>query len=503
MFKPTRCNQKRKIFKDTLWQNVSRESAQVLFDRVNIDGNTDPMLNDYEYDQNGNMILDRNKGITEIKYNHLNLPTRITWANNKYISYQYNAAGQKVRKTVDNNDSIKIVDYLDGFQYAGNVLQFFPTAEGYVKATQLDKSQTELSFNYIYNYTDHLGNVRLSYTLDPRAGTLKIVAENNYYPFGLRNEIHYPSSSIRDFRAAEGLNGGQVGEPVELVNVTKTEYMYKYNGFEYQDELGLGWYDYLARNYDPALGRWMNVDPLAEMSRKTSPYVYALNNPVFFIDPDGMKATDWYKDNSGNYIYDSNLTKDNASTMLNDDEQYLGESVNVNVTKDGKSVGSISFYENGSVDTSNLDVSIKTESNISTGTEVVDANFTSGGKIYGVVEDVTITTGGKTTTFNIADNFIGNAKDIYEDPVNGKISGNEKKIKSLDGKLNRLEINRLELRNAANNASADGPTSGGKAASLSITFGEQHKVYNKIGQAKQKRDSLKKANDKLRKNKNR
>ena len=44
---------------------------------------------------------------------------------------------------------------------------------------------------------------------------------------------------------------------------------------------------------------------------------------------------------------------------------------------------------------------------------------------------------------------------------------------------------------------------GGKAASLSITFGEQHKVYNKIGQAKQKRDSLKKANDKLRKNKNR
>src|SRR5690625_7461574 len=91
-------------------------------------------------------------------------------------------------------------------QYAGNILQFFPTAEGYVKATRLDKSQTELSFNYIYNYTDHLGNVRLSYTLDPQAGTLKIVDENHYYPFGLRHEIHYPSSSGRDFRAAEVLN---------------------------------------------------------------------------------------------------------------------------------------------------------------------------------------------------------------------------------------------------------------------------------------------------------
>jgi|SRR5690606_19625819 len=54
-------------------------------------------------------------------------------------------------------------------------------------------------------------------------------------------KIHYPSSSIRDFRAAEGLNGGQIGGPVTLVNVTETEYMYRYNGKEWQDELGLGW----------------------------------------------------------------------------------------------------------------------------------------------------------------------------------------------------------------------------------------------------------------------
>ena len=102
------------------------------------------------YDENGNMIKDRNKGITNIVYNHLNLPVQIVWAANKKIEYLYNAAGGKVQKKVTNGANIRTTDYLDGFQYNDDVLEFFPHPEGYVKATLLNPNNNK------YAYTDPL-----------------------------------------------------------------------------------------------------------------------------------------------------------------------------------------------------------------------------------------------------------------------------------------------------------------------------------------------------------
>ncbi|MEO0777477.1 MAG: DUF6443 domain-containing protein, partial [Bacteroidota bacterium] len=87
---------------------------------------------DYDYDDNGNLIFDRNRDVEEFYYNHLNLVSRIRMGSGANIYFTYNAAGEKIKKRyVSNSGGTTITDYLGGFQYRNSTLEFFPTPEGY------------------------------------------------------------------------------------------------------------------------------------------------------------------------------------------------------------------------------------------------------------------------------------------------------------------------------------------------------------------------------------
>jgi len=239
---------------------------------VNNPSGYNALQNAFTYDANGNMTSHMDKRISSITYNYLNLPsvitTDVTIKQKSRIKYTYRADGTKLKKYTNGNFiSLQTTDYLDGFQYLtidnlltcidcptvppSTNLQFVPTSEGYFDFVEN---------KYIYNYTDHLGNVRVSYFND--GNTAEILEENHYYPFGLKHE---------------GYNA-MAGNP---------SYQYKYNGKELQEN---GMYDYGARFYMPDIGRWGVIDPLAEKYRRWSPYNYAVNDPLNHIDPDGMSV---------------------------------------------------------------------------------------------------------------------------------------------------------------------------------------------------------------------
>ena len=252
------------------------------------DSNT---TDDYDYDVDGSLTKDENKGITSITYNYMNLPKEVVFNSNpgKKIVYIYDAAGSKLKKEVHDTGNTITTEYANNFVYKNGTLEFFNHAEGIIER---DQSSHSVAYKYIYQFTDHLGNVRLSYSDADKDGKVdvartggrsgnvdvdgdgdyghEIIEENNFYPFGLKHKGYNNTIAGRD-------------------------HAFEYNGKEMETSLGYNMMEMDMRQYDPAIARWVVQDPVTH--HNYSPYNAFDNNPVFYADPSGADAI-WSPNNT-------------------------------------------------------------------------------------------------------------------------------------------------------------------------------------------------------------
>ncbi|HNQ42756.1 MAG TPA: RHS repeat-associated core domain-containing protein, partial [Saprospiraceae bacterium] len=202
----------------------------------------------FSFDAAGNQTTYSAKGITSITYNHLNLPTKYTWSGGNTLEIQYDASGRKLAKVPSTGNS---KTYVGSIEYSASAIEAIYHAEGRARLISS-------TWEYEYTVKDHLGNARVYFKYN---GSISFLQENHYYPFGMEQ-------------------GGWTAP-------SSPENEYKYNGKELNDEFSLGMYDYGARWYDPTLGRWGQVDPMAEKRAWVSLFSYVQNNPILRTDPTG------------------------------------------------------------------------------------------------------------------------------------------------------------------------------------------------------------------------
>ncbi len=231
----------------------------------------------------------------------------------KTLSFTHDASGTKWSKEgLDLDGQTSTYDYAMGVEYQDNQIIGVYHSAG---RAAIDPETSE--WRHEFHVRDHLGNLRVAITDD-----LEVLDAVDYYPFGMRY--------------GQGLTLQQQSQIWPLRKDTVPGEDHFYNGKEYQfDRIGydtdgtvveLGWYDYGARFYDPSVGRFTGVDPLADNYAPISPFAYVANNPINFIDPDGMRidvsqAQQYDEENGTNYLQQimSDLTEQTGLTFsIND-----------------------------------------------------------------------------------------------------------------------------------------------------------------------------------------
>ena len=226
----------------------------------------DDSTSEYDYDSNGALIRDSNRGIKSITYKNGHHPYYINMnigPKPRNILNDYTFDGRKLSSrtkiavsTESGNTTITTTDkYIDGLILRGDTTLLWQFNGGYV---DLNANGTPTNWNYYV--TDHLGSTRM--VVDSNNNIRETI---NYYPFGSEMRMQNPAL----------LTGG-------------FSHPFRFTGKELIRQTSLNMYDFGARLYDVAgVPMWTSIDPLAEKYYNVSPYVYCHNNPLILVDPDG------------------------------------------------------------------------------------------------------------------------------------------------------------------------------------------------------------------------
>ena len=251
----------------------------------------------YQYDAIGNLVLDQQEGV-QIEWTPYGKIRQVkVRGDSLLIRFRYDASGNRVEKQVVLEDSTYATRYVR--DASGNVMAIYQDSslieEPLYGSSRLGEYKGGVAVGARmlgkknYELSNHLGNVLAVISdkvgMDGDSVWAKVTSTNDYYPFGLVMKGRTWSDT--------------------------TGYRFAFNGKE-RDTEGMGGggstYDYGFRIYNPSLGKFLSVDPLSPRYPWLTPYQFASNNPIWFIDVDGLEGTPYLYpgQRQGFQLYDAN-----------------------------------------------------------------------------------------------------------------------------------------------------------------------------------------------------
>ena len=297
------------------------------------------------YDSVGRIVFSNIEGMTQVRYNHVGLPSYMSLSGGAYVHNTYTAGGVRLEsRRTDASGSVTRMTYEGNEVIENGTLRMLLFDGGYIAFGQG-------SPRYCWYTKDHLGSIR---AVADSTGT--ILARNFYGPYGkefaageitgddtpvglgdgpgfgdgsveIGNEgIFNPDDKLPDEGGHRPRPGhGETPMPpfTHPSQVVPTWPPFKFSGKESLARVGLDLYDFGARMYTPSNMRWLTMDPLCEKYYSISPYVYCKGNPINRIDPNGKD--DYTFNNEGYYEkeenddpYDRLIFADGATMIVKD-----------------------------------------------------------------------------------------------------------------------------------------------------------------------------------------